>query len=260
MSTLLIRPLKNRAAADPGAVIVGVSNQGNGTPPSPSTAVIDTHSQEVVKTTAPTTALVGESSPSKKESADPRLILLSYILILIGTVIGTVFSTVWPKTKLIYTPLDGLSLFTFFFILAYALERFIEPFSEFEFGKYNFGSRRKKVEAERDKHIFNVQIALSQGTDATQLQNDANTAADLDAKANAIKANTKVLMWAFASFIGILLSGLTGIYILEIVGIKGIQEWLNVLITGLAIGAGTAPLHKFTKILEKKADKDEKES
>ena len=71
-----------------------------------------------------------------------------------------------------------------------------------------------------------------------------------DTKPNVTKAhvaqfrsNATVVMWGVASFLGMLVSGCLGLLLLRTVGISKSPSWVDILVTGLAIGGGTKPLH-----------------
>ena len=50
-------------------------------------------------------------------------------------------------------------------------------------------------------------------------------------------------MWALASFLGIVIAAWVGLGLLHTVGVQDAPRWVDVVVTGLAIGGGTKPLH-----------------
>ena len=58
-----------------------------------------------------------------------------------------------------------------------------------------------------------------------------------------------VIFWAVATIVAMLGSASLHIYFLHTVGISSASRWLEVLATGLIIGAGTKPLHDLTTAL-----------
>lgn len=68
------------------------------------------------------------------------------------------------------------------------------------------------------------------------------------------KANKAILMSAIAFVIAVVLCELLGLYLLQAVGVNTIPGNLDVIITALAIGGGTKPLHDFIKSIEKTKD------
>jgi hypothetical protein len=93
-------------------------------------------------------------------------------------------------------------------------------------------------------------------------------AAAAQAELDQRRADKAVAYWALASILGLLLSATLGIYLLHIVGLRsdglatdgtwaagilsatGIRHALDLLVTGLAIGGGTKPLHDLISNLQ----------
>jgi hypothetical protein len=93
-------------------------------------------------------------------------------------------------------------------------------------------------------------------------------AAAAQAELDQRRADKAVAYWALASILGLLLSATLGIYLLHIVGLRsdglaadgtwavgilsatGIRHMLDLLVTGLAIGGGTKPLHDLISNLQ----------
>lgn len=65
------------------------------------------------------------------------------------------------------------------------------------------------------------------------------------------KANKAIVMSAIAFVIAVVLCEVLGLYLLQAVGVEKIPGNLDVIITALAIGGGTKPLHDFIKNIEK---------
>ncbi len=178
------------------------------------------------------------------EHADAWLILFSYILVGVGLWLGNMLAA--KASAVSFAPIDGISLLALFFIMAQALERLVEPLAELSIP--GFGSSSNKAAANRDKKI---QEAMATH-DRAKKQKDANIGANEQAAFNKIKANTKVSIWAVATFVAMLISGATRLFFLDAVGAKGVSDLLNVLVTGLVVGSGTKPLHELIKLIEKK--------
>jgi hypothetical protein len=141
-----------------------------------------------------------------------------------------------------------IGLVALFFVMAEAMERLMEPVAELNL-KF-IGSARKGKQNQRDIKAKAAEVSF----DPSTRNADATAAANSDAEANGIAANTKVFIWALASFIAMLASGATKVYFLQALGFNGIPDYLNVLITGLVIGGGTKPLHDLITLIEKKSD------
>ena len=97
-------------------------------------------------------------------------------------------------------------------------------------------------------------------------------AAAAQAELDQRRADKTVAYWALASVLGLLLSATLGLYLLHIVGLRGdglaadgswtggiltaggVRHMLDILVTGLAIGGGTKPLHDLISNLQTSKD------
>jgi disulfide bond formation protein DsbB len=209
---------------------------------------------------AETVSLTGTSDETKdKEHPTGWFVAAAYLLVALGAWLGTMLATVWTKPNTTYGVVDGIGLFAIFYVAAQAMERLMEPLAGLQLP--SFGGSRKVEENKRDQNIAKAVNLLRTGTKATEAdaQKKADESAGNQARVNQIKNNTQVLVWATASFLSMLLSGAMGLYLLETVGVKGAPVWLNILVTGLAVGAGTEPLHKLIKLIEKKTEENSEE-
>ena len=203
------------------------------------------------KPTTAVTETIGVSDGTKtKEYAKWWLVLSSYGLLALGVWLGNLIAS--RSTGVTFTPstdtFGTIGLLALFFVMAEAMERLMEPVAELNL-KF-IGSARKGKQNQRD---LKAKVAEESSDPSTRNEN-ATAAANSDAEANGIAANTKVFIWALASFIAMLASGATKVYFLQALGFNGIPDYLNVLITGLVIGGGTKPLHDLVTLIEKKSD------
>jgi hypothetical protein len=101
-------------------------------------------------------------------------------------------------------------------------------------------------------------------TKKTALDLAAAAQAELDQR----RADKAVAYWALATVLGLLVSGTLGLYLLHIVGLRddglaadgtwrggvlsatGFRHALDILMTGLAVGGGTKPLHDLISYLQ----------
>ena len=111
---------------------------------------------------------------------------------------------------------EGINIFAVFFIMAQALERLLEPIT----------------------HFLPGQDKPSEG------ENCEAIAADL-------RRQRSTLIWALASFLGMLSSAYLGVFILRAIGVTSAPLWIDITVTGLAVGAGTKPLHDLISRIEK---------
>ncbi|QII09244.1 hypothetical protein BH93_27100 (plasmid) [Rhodococcoides fascians A25f] len=104
--------------------------------------------------------------------------------------------------------------------------------------------------------------AVSKANDAAKKVNTAtemaNTKADPAAEAAAKEKTASfggaVLFWTLATIISMFAAAKLNLYFLHTVGISSGAVWVEVLATGLIIGAGTKPLHDVVELISKKKD------
>ena len=137
---------------------------------------------------------------------------------------------------------DNFSIFAPMYIVAQAIERFLEPIS-----RWSDPTRALKVA------VANAKKASADGAagTATALATAQATLADARGK-RAIK------LWAFASVVSLFVCAFFGLGLIEAVSKTpspndNVQA-LDVILTGLAIGAGTKPLHDLISRIEKAKD------
>ena len=112
----------------------------------------------------------------------------------------------------IYELKDGISLFALLFIMAQALERLMEPF--------------------------------------TQLSPWLQKPTDDEAEAQKIEQQRAIVFWLATSFLAMMASAILGVFLLRTIGAATVPLWADIAITGLAVGAGTKPLHDLIKRIE----------
>jgi len=171
---------------------------------------------------------------------DLRFVLVTLALVL--TIWGLAFW--WNPLKLVLaapaTLAAGVSVFALLYIAAQAVERLLEPLSSLD-------PATPKAEVARDQSVAS---ALASPT--TPL---LNAAAAAQAALEKLRQNKAVLFWGLATLAGMVMSALTGIYLLDIV-IETPQPPppLDILVTGLVVGGGTKPLHDLITRIEKAKD------
>jgi hypothetical protein len=124
------------------------------------------------------------------------------------------------------------------------------------------------------QRVRELRALVEQDSKAAATRVATELVAVAQAELNQRRADKAIVYWAFASILGILLSGLLGLYLLHIIGLKGdgiddrgawtaagwtwasTRHLLDLLVTGLAIGGGTKPLHDLIgNLQEAKNDK-----
>jgi hypothetical protein len=141
---------------------------------------------------------------------------------------------------------EGFASFAVIYIVAQAIERFIQPFTGFT------------VKAKEKTEIRN---ALA-GVTAPQVRSVTPTEdqpVNVLAKARSleqIQADRAMMFWATATAIALLICGALELGLIESVAdVSGAGDWfryLDVVITGIAVGSGTKPLHDLISFIQNK--------
>ncbi|MDX6287675.1 MAG: hypothetical protein QOG53_3160 [Frankiales bacterium] len=149
-------------------------------------------------------------------------------------------------------PTSNYSTFVVLALIALVLERFLEPLA---------GAVLPSIEANKARRA----AALTAATNAPTVDS-LRTAEEAQREAARGRASRGVLMWAIASALGMLLAAILGIFLIRSVeaplqarpgqpavpsqvatnhdlGAKDPNRLLDLLLTGLVIGAGTKPIH-----------------
>ncbi len=189
-------------------------------------------------------------------------VLVSYAVIAAGAGLGILLW--WLRNPAPFTPASGISVFAPLYILAQAIERVIEPFTSLIPGKAPDGNGKdrcgepidKGKSVRRDVAAHNVNLALRDG--------NAQQASDWQATVDQIRKNTAVVAWTAASVLGMALCGLFGLYMLRLVGFTDVPKQVDLVISGIAVGSGTKPLHDLISNLQEakneKQDPSEKQA
>jgi hypothetical protein len=130
-----------------------------------------------------------------------------------------------------FHPAPGVSIFALLYIFAQAIERILEPFSSY------FGSAKVN----------------GQNVSKTAALSDlaANPSPATKAVVDQARRARGIVLWGFASALGMIGSGACGVFLLHTAGATGARAIFDILVTGLAIGSGTKPLHDLISNVQK---------
>jgi hypothetical protein len=87
----------------------------------------------------------------------------------------------------------------------------------------------------------------------TDVQLRTRQAAADQAVADARRTERAIIFWAIASICGLGISGGFGFFLLQSVASSHVNTVLDLAVTGLAIGAGTKPVHDLITSIQSKA-------
>ncbi|MBT2449402.1 hypothetical protein J7F03_20360 [Streptomyces sp. ISL-43] len=135
-----------------------------------------------------------------------------------------------------YRVAGNISTFAMLFVLALAIERLIQPFAP----KLGPDSEPVRLDLEEKKRTANTTSA------------EIRTA---EKKLIEARNATALIAWGVASAIGFLLAASSNITLLRSILDASTMPWywLDLLLTGLVIGAGTKPLNDLVTRLERKS-------
>jgi hypothetical protein len=134
---------------------------------------------------------------------------------------------------------EDFAPFAAIYIVAQAIERFIQPFTTIT------------VEAE-DKRKKKIDLLTAETADDKK---------EGQKGLEAIHSNRSLAYWAAATTLALLVCGALGLSLIHSVanltGGKGWTEDLDVVITGIAVGSGTKPLHDLISFIKNTKEKSE---
>jgi hypothetical protein len=188
---------------------------------------------------------------SASASADPlswQWLVLPMLAVVLAAVVMCFAYRYWIKPIPIrfmvgYLPYAGVVA------AAAALERFLEPLSKVLLST----SSRKKNAATSKTNA--EKAAADPAILATAVQTMVDTAANDQADVDRRRSGRAIIFWAIASICGLVISGAFGFFLLRSVAINHVNPYLDLVITGLTIGAGTKPTHDLITSIQTKSAK-----
>jgi hypothetical protein len=163
-----------------------------------------------------------------------------------------------------------VTIFAFLYIAAQAIERALEPISVLipspKEEKETADEKKGEAQASINSLIGGASNAEAlAGVDTSSAKNTLKEAAQAKDRAATLRTLRMMVLWGLASALGFLISAYLGLYLLDSVtadptegeAATAPKRWLDILVTGLAIGGGTKPLHDLITKIEKSKEKDE---
>jgi hypothetical protein len=200
------------------------------------------------------------TSTDVQNHADAVWFVVAVVLIGAGIVGGV--SLNGREGSPVFTPSPSIDGFALFYILAQALERLSEVVSYTPWVGARIGKRigaGSGVTKEGAQHAFSTAIrtgtaARSGGGDPTS---EAQKAADAKQDLEVIRSNRAAFFLGFNAAVAAAGVGYFDLPLLKTVGVSGVSIWLDIAMTGLAIGGGTKPLHDLIKNIQKAKEQRE---
>jgi hypothetical protein len=144
-----------------------------------------------------------------------------------------------------YVPFAGLIVVTL------SLERLLEPLSKVLMPKDSSTASPKRTAA-RSKAQAQA-AAADPAMAGTDVQLRTRQAAIDQAAADARRTERAIIFWAIASTCGLGISGGFGFFLLQSIASNHVNTVLDLAVTGLAIGAGTKPVHDLLTSIQSRA-------
>lgn len=203
---------------------------------------------------APTNPEVRTDGETEKGTAvypEVQYLVSSALAIVLGAVLGVYVHD--RAGGITFTPPEGVGIFALFYIVAQVIERIQEPLSPYlARAPSDEGERRNQREAKAE--LENA-VAHAVNTPSPVLH---RAAANKKRTVDQVRANLTVLMFGTSALLAMLLMGYLKAGLLRAVGVAGILTWVDVLVTGLVVAAGTKPLHDLIANLS--AAKEERQN
>lgn len=152
---------------------------------------------------------------------------------------------------------DDFILFAVIYIVAQATERLVEPLMGWSAVAPQTETLKKKVGEEKTK------LAAASAAAASGSGPDNSAAPEAQETLSKAQKERAQRGWALASVFALIICGLLGLGLIESVStVKPESGWkyavfsaVDIVVTGLAVGAGTKPLHDLITRIEKSKEK-----
>lgn len=187
---------------------------------------------------------------------------VAYAILTAGVIVGMLCW--WSFHPSAFKPAPGISIFAAIYVFAQCIERLMEPLSSISIPGIKGRKALNTVRVPDPKP--EAQAAAAPGTAPPTIRIDKaaalhNLAKDPSPTNRAIlqqaRRNRAALLWAVASFLAMLAAGSLGLLLLHAIGLTKAPIWLDILVTGLAIGSGTKPLHDLISNLQQSSGDQE---
>jgi hypothetical protein len=170
-------------------------------------------------------------------------VLLSFGLVLVGGFAAYELG-VWHEVATFRVG-NEMSAFGALFVFAAAVERLLEPLSQWLPGRTAKSDYERVIAAVANRH-------------PTAGLNDVAAA---KARMDRARANRTVVVWGLATAVATVVSSAGGFYLLRMLAETpdwgGVDKWVDALVTGLVVGSGTKPLHDVISRVQKGKERAE---
>jgi hypothetical protein len=195
------------------------------------------------------------TTPPSSSSPRVRTVSLSYLAVLVAGVGAWLLYTRTDPNPLILD-VEGFSVFAPLYIAAQAIERFLEPLAAL----VNVTTSEKSTLMRARQHKARLEALPADDAQRTLAALEAadTQIAQAELALGQAKAERAIPLWAAASVLALLVCAILGLGLIEAIAKqRPSSEFIrtvDVLLTGLAVGAGTKPLHDLIARIEKAKD------
>jgi hypothetical protein len=186
---------------------------------------------------------------------------IAYVLVLVAAAGAWLLAT---KDEVAIGVSEGFAPFAVIYVVAQAIERVLQPFAGIT-GKAE--QKTKATQALATAQLASAQLsAQGAGADAAIRQQQQAVAAT-KGLLREIKAHRALIFWAWATILALLVCGVLELGLIQTIAhVTGtgadekVPSWfvgLDVVITGIAIGSGTKPLHDTITFIQASKEKAE---
>jgi hypothetical protein len=167
--------------------------------------------------------------------------------------VGIALAAFGPSVEVTLTPVDGISMFAVLYLIAQAAERV----TEFAVLALSW----KLPSAEENKALSLKEVRAAQTEIVSTIASSAAVSTDTKEAAKEKVALARRALAVFAGGLGILLCAAmvraTDFSLLWTVGLRGVDERVDVVITTLAAAGGSKGLHETISRIQKSKEKSE---
>jgi hypothetical protein len=206
-------------------------------------------------------ASTAATSDKVATSAEKRYVTLAIVLVLIGLMVGSLLQRNFhPDLEDLPQLVAGVSPFALLYVFAQSIERVIElvsPLLGGLLGVADSGKPQPRFKGEvvrtRNSAWREAVVAPSRLVNSDDPEGGTNAEAAVKAQhvVEQFRANCAVVAVGLAALLAMVASGYVGFFLLHLLGLGNAGGTLDLLVTGLAVGAGTKPLHDVISNLSK---------
>ena len=185
---------------------------------------------------------LGDAAAVPSLPASPFAVLGSFALMGAGTFGAWAINTM-PEPPATFRMAAGMSAWGGIVVFSAAVERLMEPISQWLPGRRSKGEYEGMVAAVANRHP------------AMGLADVAHAKARMDRA----RSNRGVLVWGLATAVATVVASAAGFNLMHMVAEtdqwNGVANWVDSLVTGLVVGSGTKPLHDVISRVQKSKER-----